>query len=137
MSAHTEKAHDTRKPLWPIFLIGLAMFAVFLLASQYLLSSNPTPDQEAERAGLRAKNLEELNKGNEAKLNHYGWVDKTKGVVQIPIKRAIELTVPALNQNTPHAAYPVIPPVAAAAPSPAQTQASPAPSAAAQSSPAH
>ncbi|MEO6054924.1 MAG: hypothetical protein ABIP97_13025 [Chthoniobacterales bacterium] len=136
MTAHTQQAQP--KSLWPIFPIALVMIALFFIASQYLLSSNPTPDEEAERAALRTKNLEEVNKDNEAKLMHYAWADKAKGVVRIPINRAMELTIPALSQNHPHPAYPVATPIAAVpVAAPATPQASPAASATPQSSPAH
>ncbi|MEO6846372.1 MAG: hypothetical protein ABI443_03335 [Chthoniobacterales bacterium] len=145
MSAHPSPS-DTPKSLWPIFLIGLVMLSLFFFASQWFIHSNPKPDEEAERATLRAKNLEDLNKDNAQKLNNYSWADKSKGIVRVPIARAIELTIPVLSQSKPHAAYPISTPAPVAAPAAAAPAASPAPAtpahpaaspAAAQPSPKH
>ncbi len=35
--------------------------------------------------------LARFHKGEEAILDHYGWVDPDKGVVRIPVERALEL----------------------------------------------
>jgi len=134
MSASSSQTRS--RSVWPIFIVGLILMALFYLGSQYLLSSNPTPDEEAARAELRAKNLEELQKDNEQKLNHYSWADKAKGTVRIPVDKAMELVIPTLRQTRPHPAYPI----ESATPAPAASakpQASPAPSAAASPSPAH
>jgi hypothetical protein len=142
MTDHSHNPGAGQKSFWLIFVIGLVVIALFYVISQNMVSSNPRPDEEAERAALRTKNLEDLQKANEAKLNHYSWVDKAKGVVRIPISRAMELVIPVLSQNHPHPAYSVNATAGAAAtpaPSAPQPSASPAPSAAAtaQPSPAH
>lgn len=36
-----------------------------------------------------------LRAHEEAELNSYGWIDKTNGIVRIPIDRAIELLTPS------------------------------------------
>jgi hypothetical protein len=46
-----------------------------------------------ERAVLRRKNLAELRAANAEALNHYGWVDQTRGIVRLPIDQAMKLTV--------------------------------------------
>jgi hypothetical protein len=38
------------------------------------------------------KDLLALRRQEDALLNDYGWVDRPKGIVRIPIERAIELT---------------------------------------------
>lgn len=40
-----------------------------------------------------ARDLEEFRAREEATLNSYGWIDRTSGVVRIPIERAMELLV--------------------------------------------
>ena len=56
--------------------------------------------------------LEDMRRAEDEVLNNYGWVDKQKGVVRIPIERAKELAVQRLNAPVaaPAAAPPVTPP---------------------------
>jgi hypothetical protein len=51
------------------------------------------PSLLAERAALRAKNLAELRGVETEAMNHYGWVDQTKGIVRLKVDRAVELTI--------------------------------------------
>lgn len=43
--------------------------------------------------------LQTLRAQEEAELNSYGWIDKTAGVVRIPIDRAIELLSPSKEEH--------------------------------------
>ncbi len=80
------------------------------------------------RADQRLKNLAELNAANQKILTSYRWVDRKNGVVGIPIDRAMQLELTALQNNHPHPAGPIT--VAAPSPSPAGSPAkSPAPAA--------
>jgi hypothetical protein len=120
--------------LWPIILIGFALIFFFAIAVKVLfLAAPPAPDEDAARAAERSKALEDLHKENDQKLNHYGWVDKTKGQVQIPIQQAMELTIVELNRRPPTPAGPIATP----APAPAAPAAQPAASPAAQPAPAN
>jgi len=65
---------------------------------------------EPGRRALRLKNLNDLNTENQKALTSYRWIDKGKGVVGIPIDRAMELEVADLAANHPHAAGPITPP---------------------------
>ncbi len=47
----------------------------------------------ADRAELRRKNLADLKAANAEVLNLYAWQDQAKGVVRLPVERALELTV--------------------------------------------
>ena len=40
-----------------------------------------------------ARDLDQFRVREEAALNSYGWIDRTSGIVRIPIKRAMELLV--------------------------------------------
>ena len=95
-----------------LLFVGLAGFLVLQRASI------PTVDEQT--AQVRLKNLSELNAENQRILTQYHWVDKSKGVVGIPINRAMDLALAELQANKPHAAGPVNPP---AAPPPAATPA--------------
>ncbi len=105
---------------WPMFAAGLVMLGLFWGINLLLRSSGaPSGSLEEEmRAEVRLKNLAELRAANEEQLTTYGWVDKAKGVVRIPIERAMALELDALNARKPAAAYPIATP-AAAGPGPA------------------
>ena len=110
-----------------MIVTGLVMLMLFAgLAILLTLQGQSIPDVEAEKAEVRLKNLADLTADNERILTQYRWIDKSKGVVGIPIARAMELVLPELQAIKPHPAGPVNPP---AAPNP---QASPAPSPAAE-----
>jgi hypothetical protein len=40
-----------------------------------------------------AADLKRFRANEEAELNHYGWIDRQKGIVRIPIEQAMELIV--------------------------------------------
>ena len=67
------------------FALIVALSALFLQAQSvetYHKSVRQTP---AELRRLRSNQIE--------KLNGYGWVDREKGIVSVPIERAMELLV--------------------------------------------
>ena len=85
---------------------------LFLAAVIVMLRWNPKPiDEDAERALLRTKNLAELREVNAKRLGGYGWIDQTKGIIFIPIARAMELEIAELNDSKRkcHAAYAIMP----------------------------
>jgi hypothetical protein len=121
-----EHQHKPKK-ITPMIVTGLVMLMLFGgLAILLTWQGQSIPDVEAEKAEVRLKNLADLTADNERILTQYRWIDKSKGVVGIPIARAMELVLPELQAIKPHPAGPVNPP---AAPNP---QASPAPSPAAE-----
>jgi hypothetical protein len=84
------------------FLAGIATFlvvGVVALIVRSTLSSGPTYDPK--RAEARLAKLAALRKEEQAKLSTYGWVDKTKGTVHLPIERAFELIVGQLRSQEP------------------------------------
>ena len=118
-------AENTQKNRVSLSLIitGLVMVLLFVGLAIFLVAQRkniPTVDEQT--AEVRLKNLAELNAENQKILTQYHWVDKNKGVVGIPINRAMDLVVAQLQANKPHAAGPINPPAASPAPSPtAQT----------------
>src|ERR1700740_2350226 len=106
----------------------LVMLLVFVgLVWIVFAQKEAIPTGTEQTRAERLKNLEQLNADNQKALTTYHWMDKSKGIVGIPINRAMELVLKDLATNHPHAAAPVNPP--AANPTPA---ASPAPAAANQ-----
>lgn len=122
-------AHS-RAPLstWLGVVLLFALFGVIVLA---IIGPMPRgSDYEETRAKKRMENLKTAQEDAEKALNSYAWVDKNKGVVRIPISRAMELTATDLAQKKPVAAGPI------ATPPPAQASPGGAASPAASSAPA-
>jgi hypothetical protein len=120
----------------------LVMLLVFVgLVWIVFLQKQAIPTSTEQTRAERVKNLAQLNADNQKTLTTYHWVDKSKGIVGIPINRAMELVLKDLAANHPHAAGPVNPPAAsptpAASPAPAAAnqQATPAPAAIATPAP--
>ncbi len=112
----------SRAPLstWFGIVLLFALFGVIVLAV-----IGPAPrgsDYEETRAKKRIDNLKTSREEAEKALTTYGWVDKNKGVVRIPIDRAMELTVAKLAQQKPAPAGPIATPE----PQPSAAPASPA-----------
>jgi hypothetical protein len=63
-------------------------------------SSSATDQEDAARAVVRAKNLAELQAADTAALTTYGWNDRAKGSVHIPVTKAMELVLPSLNAGS-------------------------------------
>ncbi len=132
----------SRAPLstWLGVVLLFALFGVIVLA---IIGPSPrSSDYEETRAKKRMENLKNLREDAEKALNTYAWIDKNKGVVRIPIGRAMEVTIAQLAQQKPAAAGPIATPETQAAspapagsPQPSATQPAASPSPAAQSSP--
>ena len=107
--------------------IGVVLlFAFFGLLALVLLGALPRGNTfEEKRAKVRAEKLQAAQKQMLTALTAYGWVDKNKGVVRIPITDAMKLTVAELADKKPAAANPIATPepVAAPATSPAASPA--------------
>jgi hypothetical protein len=112
-------AEQRQKSKSPALMVitGLVMVLLFCGLVLFLVSQGQSiPNLEETKAQGRLKNLADLNSENQKVLTQYRWVDKSKGVVGVPIDRAMELVVAELQSNKPHPAGPVAPP---AAPTPA------------------
>jgi hypothetical protein len=114
--------------------IGVVLlFGFFGLVALVVVGASPRgTSYEKTRAKARAEKLQTMRDQTTSALTSYGWVDKTKGVVRIPINDAMKLTVAELSQKKPAAANPIatpaptspapqsstVPATASAAPSP-------------------
>jgi hypothetical protein len=71
---------------------GFLIFALILVIAY--LPNKPAPLPEGTKTPEeRAAILRELRAKEVAAATSYGWVDQTKGVVRIPIERAMQLTI--------------------------------------------
>lgn len=87
--------HDTgdtaRLAAWCIGVAGTFLIVGWLA---WLVAERTRPaGVDQARAELRRKNLGELRAANEAALASYGWLDPTKGIVRLPVQRAVELSL--------------------------------------------
>jgi hypothetical protein len=138
-------AHS-RAPLstWLGVVLLFALFGVIVLA---IIGPMPRgSDYEETRAKKRMEKLKSVREEAETALNSYAWVDKNKGVVRVPISRAMELMTAELAKQKPAPAGPIATPqaqspapatsaVPAASPKPGAAQTAASPSAQAPSSP--
>lgn len=81
-------------------LAGCALFLVLILLLRESpatvkpdLTDVPEADQWKYTDTGRAKKLAEVRANEVGQAGAYGWVDQTKGVVRLPLERAMELTV--------------------------------------------
>ena len=137
MAEHKIKSKSTS----PMIFTGLVMILLFCGFAFFLVSQGQSiPNVEEVHAQTRLKNLADLNAENQKVLTQYRWVDKTKGVVGIPIDRAMEVVLVELQSSKPHPAGPVNPPAAPqpqGSPQPAAPQASASPTPAPAATPAN
>jgi len=99
------------------------LFAVFGLFALIIIGASPRGDTyEERRAKTRIEKLQTLRQESSKALTTYGWVDKSKGVVRIPIDEAMKLTVAELARKSPVPANPIATPETAP---PAQSAGSP------------
>jgi hypothetical protein len=125
MAKHKEKGSSSTA----IIITGLVMVLLFCVFVLFLVSQGQSiPDVEEVKAQTRLKNLADLNLENQKILTQYRWIDKSKGVVGIPIDRAMDLVLVQLQSTQPHPAGPINTPAPQASPTPSPNQASPAPS---------
>jgi hypothetical protein len=97
----------------PMIVTGLIIIMLFCGFAIFLVSEGQSiPNVEELREQTRLKNLADLNTENQKALTQYHWVDKSKGVVGIPIDRAMDLVLIQLQSIKPHPAGPVNPPPA-------------------------
>lgn len=91
--------------------IGVVLlFAVFGLLVWAVMGAMPRGDRfEQKRAEARAEKLKTTTEEHKKALGGYGWVDKEKGIVRVPVQRAMELAVAELAQRKPAPAGPVGP----------------------------
>ncbi len=71
---------------------GFAIFALILVVA-YLPNKAAPAGDGVKTPEQRKAALAELRGKEHASATSYGWVDKDKGVVRLPLDRAIELTI--------------------------------------------
>ena len=94
-----------------MILTALMMILLFFGLSLFLVMAGQTiPTVDENRREQRLKILSDLNAENDGILHQYHWIDKNKGVVGIPIDRAMDLVLIDLQSNKPHPIRPLVTP---------------------------
>jgi hypothetical protein len=110
---------------WLGVVVLFLLFAVIVLA---VIGPAPRGDTyEETRAKKRIETLKTARDSEAKDLGSYGWIDKNKGVVRVPIDRAMEIAAAELAEQKPAAAYAIAPPAAQPSPASGVAVASPAP----------
>ncbi len=94
-------ASRSSKSEWVFFAGGVGVLLLFALGTKILLGWIATEKDSGSRQRIEAR--EELDEENTTRLGTYAWRDKAQGTVQIPIQRAMELTVAELSAQSPRA----------------------------------
>lgn len=76
---------------WVNALAVLTALGTILLLVGLMIHYTRPLDLNARRAEERAKALAELKAAEKEALETYGWVDQTKGIVRLPVARAMEM----------------------------------------------
>ena len=75
---------------------AVGIFGTFLIVAMLVLAmrhyTRPAP-VGANRVEERYKFLQDQRAADAKAINEYDWVDKDKGIVRLPIQRAVELTL--------------------------------------------
>lgn len=101
MSAHAaQHPPRPRGSIWPMFLGGFILLLLFFGATQALRQFGPKePSWDEIRAAQRREIRDKAWAEAELQMTTYAWIDKEKGIVQIPVRRAMELTVARLQAS--------------------------------------
>jgi hypothetical protein len=98
--------------LWAVMLF--VFFGVIVLIAFGAMSRGST--YEADRAKARTEKLKAAREEWDKTASSYGWVNKEKGIVHIPVQRAMELELADLQAAKPTAAGPIPAPAPAEVP---------------------
>jgi hypothetical protein len=106
---------DTNLEMQPRSTFGawigvVLLFGVFALFVWAVMGAMPRGDTfEEKRAQARRDRLKAATEEWKPALEKYGWVDKEKGIVRVPVERAMQLSLAELAQRKPAPAGPVGP----------------------------
>ena len=79
------------KAAYVVAIIGSFLIVLGLVRTMQRITKPEALGQK--RAKERADALRDLNAANVEALKTYGWVDQSKGIVRLPVDRAMELTI--------------------------------------------
>jgi hypothetical protein len=90
--------YENQEPKNNLIAFLLIISSIFVIATLAFLSWMFTVTVDGEQTRKQQSNsnyveLQNLRKSEDAKLNEYQYVDKEKGIVRIPVERAMQLMV--------------------------------------------
>ncbi len=81
------------RSIMTIIGVLLSLLSILVLIGvMFLLGKNLVGDKLEEEA-TKKPTYSEIKQTTDRRLNNYGWFNKSKGIVHIPIKKAMELIV--------------------------------------------
>ena len=98
-----------KRDLWITFAATLGCFVVFIVvlylayipqrrqAPEVDLTTIPAEEQWKFTPAGRRAHLDEMRAREQAAATSYAWIDRGKGVVQLPLERAMALTLQETN----------------------------------------
>lgn len=96
--------------LFPGWVWSVVLFLLFALLTMLVFGLSRRGDTfEQRRAAARLEKLKTTREEAAKALESYAWADKAKGVVRLPISRAIELTMADLRARKVSAGNPIAP----------------------------
>jgi hypothetical protein len=109
MNPPPDASAPSKAGFWVTFLAVLGCFVVFLVvlyiaylpprqaAAEVDLGRIPPEEQWKYTPAGRQAHLDEMRAREQAAQTAYAWIDRSKGTVQLPIDRAMELTLRDFN----------------------------------------
>lgn len=95
---------DPKNPLIAFLLISSCLFVVAVcafLSWMFIVARDNEHNRKIDQATYT--DLQEFRKAEDAKLNSYQYIDKDKGVVRIPVERAMQLVAEEAKSAAPKA----------------------------------
>ena len=84
---------DPNVPLSAVLgIIGAILLFVIIVLLQALFYTMEAAELERKVVSQPDQELARLRASQQERLGSYGWIDRSSGVVHIPIERAMELT---------------------------------------------
>ena len=79
-------------------IVGFFLF-LFVLSFMWMDNERETIARSNRSADERYEILRTKREQDEERLHSYGWIDQDKGIVRLPIDRAMELLLQETNQT--------------------------------------
>ena len=83
---------NRERTVWPIGALFLSACLLFAVLAVKVRRSVPAPAIDADRAAVRLKALAEIRAAEAQALNQPGWIDRSRGLVRLPIDLAMQIT---------------------------------------------
>jgi hypothetical protein len=87
-------------------LVGAILIFVIIVALQAFFYRSEEAERAAKVYAVVPEELAKLKAGQQEQLNTYRWIDQGRGIVALPIDRAMELTVRDQGRTPSTAAAP-------------------------------